>query len=265
MARAKSTAFLTTAWLLGFSAFSGGCRVDTPGLPDHGGLGDAPSTTDGAAPDRQDSRPGDPRPADAPRSELVEPDASVVGSAGVVGCADGSREGFPDLADWPDIAGCSGAWSLPGLLDERALHPQCGRGGGNDGLHKDGLGCSVTDLCAQGWHVCRGSHEVAARSQTGCENAVSPPATRFFLVAAGASLQGVCYPDRAAVNDLHGCGTLGQSHTPACDPLDRRMGFADCATTAGIWSCGSVDEFDREATVVTKNDGALGGALCCRD
>jgi hypothetical protein len=145
--------------------------------------------------------------------------------------------------------------------------PRCARQGGNGGPRAaDGQGCSIADLCAAGWHVCRDAAEVARASPTGCESAVVFGETRFFVVAAGASAQGICLPDPAAANDLHGCGgdPLGQPEGAGCAPLERRMGFADCAAT-GVWSCGTADDHLREAALVTKSDSTLGGALCCRD
>jgi hypothetical protein len=114
--------------------------------------------------------------------------------------------------------------------------------------------------------VCRDAGDVVRVSPTGCESAAVSGETRLFVVAAGASFQGICLPDPAAANDLHGCGGgfLGQSEDPGCYPLERRMGFADCAAT-GVWSCGTADDHLSEAAHVTKSDSSLGGALCCRD
>ena len=42
-------------------------------------------------------------------------ESSVALALSAVGCADGQREGFTDLAMYPDIAGCSGAWTIPGI------------------------------------------------------------------------------------------------------------------------------------------------------
>lgn len=265
--RPRRTAF---AWLL-LGLVPAGCTLFFPGLGQVSGLGGdgggevGPGNPDGAA-DAPADAARDARRPDAPGVEVREP-TPVTGSAGLVGCADGSREGFPALTDWPNIAGCSGAWSVPGLLDETARSPQCGRAAGNTGMRPDGQGCSAADLCAAGWHVCLGSAEVARRSPSGCETVViDTDAVRvLFVVAAGASPQGVCSPDPTAANDLHGCGTFGQTHMDFCRPLDRRMGFADCSATGGVWSCGGVAQYDREAELVTKSSSTLGGVLCCRD
>lgn len=63
------------------------------------------------------------------------------------GCADGTREGFTGRTLHPDIAGCSGAWDVPGIHTENPGEapacpglatyetrvPRCDRGAGNDG------------------------------------------------------------------------------------------------------------------------------------
>jgi hypothetical protein len=181
-----------------------------------------------------------------------------------VGCSDGTREGFVSLDDWRNIAGCSGAWSVPGLLSADARLPACNRAAGNDGTNPAGANCTVTDLCAVGWRVCLDADDVRRSSPSGCESAVVSNEPRFFLVMAGASPQGICSPDRTAQNDLHGCGTLGQSESPGCDPLNRRLTFADCQASHGAWACGGPNEHLAEAAVVAKANASLGGVLCCR-
>lgn len=189
----------------------------------------------------------------------------TIGAPQAVGCADGTREGFIDLRGWRNIAGCAGGFEVPGLLDPAARSPQCDRAAGDTGMNPTGAGCSVTDLCAEGWHVCAGPEEVARLSPTDCESAADSEHEQFFLVRSGASPQGVCGPDPTAANDLHGCGSLGQPEAESCQPLERRLSFADCLASMGAWQCGGPDDPHREATVVSKPGAAQGGALCCRD
>lgn len=240
-----------------------GCRFFEPGLPVvyDGGVDDV------RPPDLMSPRPPDAAPApdlarDAWRDEPAPP--GPPGPPEDLGCADGTREGFRSVAHWGNIAGCAGAWTVPGVLTELARAPQCQRGAGNDGANPSGEGCSASDLCALGWHVCEDAGDVGRKSGSGCESAVPAGSQQFFLVLAGASLQGICSPDRAAMNDLHGCGDLGQPQSAACQPLNRRMTFADCQAS-GVWACGAVDEHLYEAALVTKRDAAFGGVLCCRN
>ena len=184
----------------------------------------------------------------------------------IVGCSDGTREGFRDSKNWPNIAGCAGGWTSPGLLKPSVREPKCLRVAGNDSRNPAGIGCSASDLCALTWHACLDGPDVTSHSPTGgCESIVSPVDEALFVVMAGASPQGVCYNDPSATNDLHGCGSvIGQPESGGCPPLNRRMSFADCAAT-GVWQCGTVDDSLREAEVVTKLGSSMGGVLCCMD
>jgi hypothetical protein len=155
---------------------------------------------------------------------------------------------------------------VPGLLGPEAKTPQCGRVSGDASTNPGGIGCSVADLCAQGWHVCLNADEVARRSPTDCESAYPVGhGDLFFVVRGGASPLGICSADPTAANDLHGCGNIGQPEAQTCQPLERRMGFADCLTSAGIWQCGQASDHLREAALVVKRNAFLGGVLCCRE
>ncbi len=183
-----------------------------------------------------------------------------------VGCSDGTREGFREVATWRRIAGCAGAFDQMGVIATPALKPTCGLTAGDSGSNPAGRNCTAADLCAEQWHLCKDGKDVADHSPTGdCEGCVPAGEPRFFLVASAASIAGVCSPDPTEANDLHGCGWLGQPESPGCFPLDRRMGFADCLRTNGIWECGDDSDAAREAAVVTKRGIALGGVLCCKD
>lgn len=217
------------------------------------------------------------------------------------GCADRQREGFRDISKWPDIAGCAGAWRIPGIHTENpgeapacpglatfdTLTPACGRQGGDDGPRPGGAGCNVADLCAPGWHVCTSDAEVARRSPTGCEGVTKGTTQPLFfatrqstngcgLCANGTStgpecnsaacVEG-CLQTAFTSNDFFGCGNFGVEAT--CGPLNR---FSDelCSGLAGTpWSCNAPTEADDnglcEAYTVTKTGSKYGGVLCCRD
>jgi hypothetical protein len=75
-----------------------------------------------------------------------------------VGCSDGTREYFVNMTTHPLIAGCSGSWSLGGVkvsTTQPSTNVTCGRLAGNNGILRNGTGCSASDLCADGWHICR--------------------------------------------------------------------------------------------------------------
>ncbi|MFO0747791.1 MAG: PQQ-binding-like beta-propeller repeat protein [Myxococcota bacterium] len=196
-----------------------------------------------------------------------------------IGCSDGTREGFDDLEQWPDIASCGGGWSIPGILST-THEPACARMAGDDGKLADGKGCNVADLCSQGWHVCEGAADVAESSPTGCKGA-DQAGKQFFAVRqsgpgcglcanglsdlAGCndpgSCQQGCFQTDALANDIFGCGTLGTAPYGDCGPLDS-FSHDNCGSLPAPWSCsGSV----AEAMTVVKNGPEYGGVVCCRD
>jgi hypothetical protein len=190
-------------------------------------------------------------------------------------CADGTREAFTDRRRFPTVAGCAGGFTQPGLLFTAA--PSCGRGAGNDGAHPDGQGCGAEDLCAAGWHVCRGVADVAARA-TVCDVPQTPAlffATRQSGSGCGHCASGTetagctagscaadCSPALGLSNDVFGCGNVGLASASDCGLLT--VGSNDlCSSLPAPWTCGS--DGNGEAINVTKPGPSGGGVLCCRD
>src|SRR5262245_26925624 len=71
----------------------------------------------------QDDRP------DAPSQLLADikfQESPAGGDPAVVGCADGQREGFADLAKFPTIAGCLAKWEGDMTLRKGAVGKRCG-------------------------------------------------------------------------------------------------------------------------------------------
>jgi len=192
------------------------------------------------------------------------------------GCADGTREGFVDEVAFPNIAGCSGGFSVPGVLVD--LVPTCGQTAGDDSANPTGSGCSAADLCSPGFEVCRTEADFALASPGGCAG-VTDASELFFIsrqtgtgcgtCAIGTSTDpscefcscaGNCAPTSTIANDLFGCGTAG---VPAggCGLLDR---FSDdqCLSLPPPWACAG--NSCGEALNVTKPGPTGGGALCCR-
>ncbi|MBR4986953.1 MAG: hypothetical protein IKY83_14570 [Proteobacteria bacterium] len=157
------------------------------------------------------------------------------------GCADNSREGFINYEMNPDIAGCSGAWTIPGIHHDEG--PACGRQAGNSGLNPNGLGCNVEDLCAEGWHVCHGILDVSQHSPTGCSNIMENRAKPAFFVTRELSdgaltCRGDGYGRPAYANDLFGCGNLGCGLGPenGCGLLTRSS-HDGCLGISSAYSC----------------------------
>ena len=214
------------------------------------------------------------------------------------GCSDGQREGFIDRFKYPNIAGCSGGWSVPGVLVSTpgfapycptlplydSLTPACERNAGDDSANPRGTGCNVADLCAPGWHVCSTAGDVAASSPTGCDGATtssSPPlffvtrqtGTGYGVCASGTDTGSQCHSLSGATgclltartsNDLFGCGNLGAVPSTACGVLNR---FSQdvCGSLGAPWECHDKIQGLCESQVVRKPNPNLGGVLCCRD
>ena len=194
-------------------------RATTDAVP-----ADVDVSPDPGAPDHTDSDTGgqvDPG-VDPGLDDASDEDGDPGGQPVASGCSDGTREGFIAGSKYPFIAGCGGAWDVPGIHHPA---PACGRQAGNTGAIPAGTGCNVEDLCAEGWHVCLGKDDVLARNLLGCggtmEGARSPA---FFLARTSSTGSFNCAPDTigdpSSLNDLFGCGDLGCPATEAtCAPL----------------------------------------------
>lgn len=189
--------------------------------------------------------------------------AANTGSAGAasapaVGCADGSVEAYTGEAD---IAACAGGFSLPGVVGDAMLTPSCNRMAGNDGMNSSGMGCTASDLCAAGWHVCSGPADILGKASNGACPASS--GTTFWLTRQAENDANECAP--GGVNNLVGCGAgLGRPAPPSCSPLDTELRYTDCQMLSS-WRCGMSDQANLEATAVFKAGNSEGGVLCCSD
>jgi len=197
------------------------------------------------------------------------PDGGMGGSGGMpisaVGCADGTREGLSSLTKFPDVAACSGGWTVPGLVAAETLSPQCGRGGGNDGAHPNGEGCSVADLCAEGWHVCESAHEFSTRAAS-CDNAFPGGMVKMFFATRQRGPMTTCDPaNETGTNNVYGCGNFGSNAMAACAPFMHMLRDNDCKNNPP-WSCvdGPINYSTSELLDVTKPGPEHGGVLCCR-
>lgn len=112
-----------------------------------------------------------------------------------IGCADGTREFFFDINTHPLIAGCSGAWSVPGVKKDSfsaSTSTTCNRMAGNTGQGTllSGTDCPASDLCAEGWRICSSSMDVTTMSRTyDCDdfgNQYAEPDAAFISAQSGA-------------------------------------------------------------------------------
>ena len=172
----------------------------------------------------------------------------------VCGCSDGTREGFVDATKYSKIAGCSGGWSVKGVLTAKA--PKCKLVSGNSSANPSGKGCAAEDLCAAGWHICKTPAEVKAKSPTGCTG-VATAGSLFFSTRQSGPGSGSC---GSGANDIFGCGTYGATPSSNCSPLNK-FGHDLCSALGSPWSCGGHGY--QEANNVIKSSSAKGGVLCC--
>jgi hypothetical protein len=216
----------------------------------------------------------------------TDTDADTDPGFDTAGCSDGSREGFDSIFDFPFIAGCDGAWDQPGIFD---MAVSCDRQAGNDGANPLGEGCTVSDLCAVGWHVCYGKDDVLARNPDGCEGVMTGATSPVFFTTQMSSTGAfLCDTSAAAANDLFGCGDLGcdysgnpdavtlcypltMSSHDLCKGLRNDGGCGDWCNHLGFypelensWYCGT-DTTTEALNVVKTGFGSQGGVLCCAD
>lgn len=182
-----------------------------------------------------------------------------------VGCSDGTREYYTDMAAQPNIAGCSGGWSILGVTTPDSMQPACNRVSGNSSNNPNGMGCSVEDLCAPGWYVCHGAMDVQAHSATGkCDPFADANAPQIFITRQVQDANGNCSapPD---MNNITGCGVaIGGPPVGGCEPLNTRMRNYDCYPDP-VWYCGSGNaDGNIEASLVRKDGPDRGGVLCCK-
>jgi hypothetical protein len=241
-------------------------------------------------------------PHDAPQEAPQDAPHDVVIDAPHLqeGCADGQREGFVDDEKFPDIAGCSGGFSIggvmpfapksiaqcPSIVATDTTVARCNHAAGDDSSNPNGLGCDVEDLCEPGFHVCTSSADVAKHSPSGCDGATSNGDPPLFFVtrqssngcaicATGTSTgpqcdskscTGGCAETQNTSNDAFGCGNVAaQVGLVDCDPLDSFTNNLCDDLNGSSWSCSADPTGFCEAYVITHLDATFGGALCCRD
>ncbi len=198
-------------------------------------------------------------------------DVVCMGGCDELGCSDGEREGFEDTALFPEIAGCSGAWTIAGLIiadSGGVATPRCGRMAGDDNpWNPEGWECSAADLCANGWRLCASASDISERTRSwdeGCGSDSDWPAGAFFAAAVSGTGDNEC---KFGVNDIFGCGSVGDgADVETCYPLNK-YSDDDCDALPGTWDCGegSLTTNLTEAADVTKDGVEGGGVLCCKE
>lgn len=183
------------------------------------------------------------------------------------GCADGTREALVNETTYPNVAGCDGGWTKPGVRNRVARFCQ---GAGNDNVdNPDGTDCYASDLCEVGWHICGGAADITvamAGSSDGGSAACAAASTvsdKFYATQASGSGGYTCNNDPSDTNDLFGCGSIGRTPSSGCGFLTKTLGN-NCEDdhTTDAWSC-SIAGGLAEQTVATKPVGTVGGGVMC--
>ena len=190
-------------------------------------------------------------PSSLANVEFVESERG--GDPLVVGCADGQREGFADLAKFPTVAGCLGVWD-----GETSLRtPKSGKACGDD-LDV----CSTpADVCADGWQVCAGNGDYRDLSERlsadECRNGAGPG--KFVAGISHVRRRGECPPPPGATT-RYPCLESGFGSEAVCCGEGCKSGRCRDA----VWAKGtriSVGKTEGCAKVTADNNG---GVLCCK-
>lgn len=220
-------------------------------------------------------------------TQCVAGSCQLVG--GPIGCSDGARDAFTNLTTFPNIAGCSGGWTVPGIFPAPLRTTDggvCGTSGDDDSANAPGTGCSSADLCATGWHLCRGDEIQSRTNNQGCAAETFAPSSFYAASISGTGCLECALPNNAFVagcgpltcsqscqeaanlnNDIFGCGAQGSlltgPQTTRCGGLNR-SGFNNCASlTTGGWNCGG-DQMESVTLTRVPTAGVPGGVLCCK-
>ena len=180
------------------------------------------------------------------------------GDPGVVGCADGQREGLLDTRAYPRIAACMGTWSGAKSLRDAPTGRGCG----------DGLGpcASPADLCAPGWHICGKSGSLAELKQLSAQQCREAGAARFSAALSHCETQEGCtYDDPNTGGDGDGryaCFESGWCSEPVC--CGQACGELG-ACTDGVWPGATTIAQGTDQGCAQMTARRAGGVLCCQD
>lgn len=193
---------------------------------------------------------------DAPQSlaEVTFTESPRGGDPATVGCADGQREGFADLAKFPDIAGCLGVWDGEMTLRKGKTSKACG-----DDLEVCG---SPADVCAPGWHLCARdgnykdlSERVSAQE---CKEGAGPG--KFVAGISHVLKKKECAPEPGP-NTRYPCLDEGFGAEPVCcgDLCD----FGKCKDS--VWPTATPISVGKAQGCAAVTSDRNGGVMCCRD
>jgi hypothetical protein len=176
------------------------------------------------------------------------------GDPKAVGCADGQREGFADLAKFPTIAGCLGVWDQATTLRKGKTSKACG-----DDLE---VCASPADVCAEGWHVCARDgdyHDLSDRvDDQQCAEGAGPG--KFLAAISHVKKKKECAPPPDA-STRYPCLKSGWGAEPVCCGQDCK--FGNCRDA--VWAKKTKISRGTEQGCGGVTSDRNGGVLCCKD
>jgi len=214
----------------------------------------------GPPPPRPTSQPAQPSPGYSPRSTSVVDERGraltvehgAPGDPRVIGCADGAREAFLDLARFPNIAGCLADWPGQQSLRTNPTGRACG----------DEFGPCTTpaDACAPGWRVCGAGGAVADLRQVSAEDCSSAGGGRYAAAISHCQSQSGCGVDPSP-GAIYACYPTGWCSEPVCCGRDCGE-FGICR--GGVWPDQTHIPFGQDQGCGNTGSHRAGGVLCCR-
>jgi hypothetical protein len=206
------------------------------------------------------------------------------------GCADYTVEGT--FAGNASVVACTGAWTVAGGIGPgtRTALPGCERAAGSNAARAS-EGCTIEDLCRDGWHVCWGRPEVSGwigdtRITDECSALPGFFATREHGIGCsgmgGDASVGASSVDASASTHIYGCGGVQAANSSTqrnsssyagvstsgdtCTPLASALTVTSLASTSTSWSTGDgATAADVRHLRKLPASSEVGGVLCCRE
>jgi hypothetical protein len=198
-------------------------------------------------PDARPVAPDAPRDLLLPRDLPRDPAPPDVPPPPGAGCADRTREGFADTAQFPLIAACAAMWPTSWMRAPRTGKP-CG-----NSLPQAWTCGSPADACAVGWHVCGNAPDGPDDFRTRVSQQACAQVAGRFAGALG---------DRSCTDCPDGSGGSGA----VCCGTDCVDQGGDCIWPGATLWVGLVDgNVDRCSANTQLRQTANWGVLCCRD
>jgi hypothetical protein len=174
------------------------------------------------------------------------------GDPAVVGCADGQREAFVDVATFPTIAGCIAEWTDKTRLRRPASGVACG-----DDAHPCG---TAADACAPGWHLCADSGRVADLTRVTPEQCEQAGGGRFVAAISHCKTQQGCQYEPAQTAS-YACFESGWCSEPVCCGNDCGE-FGVCRD--GVWPGKTHIPVGTDQGCGAISSSRARGVLCCK-